>query len=289
VTLAADQLGADSEGARGFAATQRCVIGADGRWFACDLPPLVADGEHRVATADLGASPVAVAVEEGRLAAGDAPIVERGTSVHVLGGPSLDLPADPMLGPPEYVVTRWHLAPGNVAVRIAAIRGISWALEAHDRESASRRWKLAGTDLGGQSIGFAVAPDGGMVVVALRQADKRHELLALAAADGSTRWRVPLDVVPSGDPAALLFSPDGGQLAIIARDDARCQSCRRVEIVRAGTRARPRTLDDASGDWAKLVTGCAVRTLVRLAGGGVAAIRVNGDDAITVVTFDSPP
>lgn len=364
VTISAEQVGADLEGARGFAASQHCGLSADARWLTCHLPPLLAAGDHRVATAELGPAATAATIGPGRVAAGDRAIVESPSGVQIAGGPSVESFADPTLGPAEYVATSWRLpvASDKLAVRLATIRAKAWVVEAYELPAATRRWRMGSAELGGDASGVAVSPDGETVVVSLRQAsgDKvAYELIALAGADGSTRWRVPLAVSPLGNPSPLLFAPDGRELAILARDDARCQSCKRIAIVstsdgtvarevavpadamagdgtylvetsagftgeavwlyryvaphrtsemaplgstpveakcfyevhdvRAGAKTPLRTLAEARGEWAELSEGCAVRALVPLADGGVAAIRVGSATEVSVVTFDAPP
>lgn len=235
VRIPAEQVGVDLDGRRGFVATQRCAIGDGGKRLVCHLPPLAAGGPHRVAIVDLTSTPAAVTIELGILAEGGAPAVTGASGVMLAGGAALQVEADAALGPPEYVDASWRapLAAAGPLLRLAKIRGAGrWSVEAYDPSTGARRWKTGASELGGEPVGLAVAPDGAAAYLALRKqgAGAAFELVALDGVAGTMRWRVPLAAPPVG---TILPSTDGAEVAVLVRDTARCASCTRLVIASA--------------------------------------------------------
>jgi hypothetical protein len=233
--LPSAQEGVDLDGARGFTATQRCALGTGGKWFACHVPPLDAAGPQRVAMADLTANPPAVVIEPGVLADGGAPVVTGPRGSKLAGGTELPAASDAALGPSQYVEASWHapLATADPLLRLGRIRGAGkWTLDAYDATRATRRWTTGASQLPGEPVGVAIAPDGSSAYLALRNAgvEAAFDLVALDGAAGTPRWRAPLAGTPTG---LILPSADGAGLAVLVRDPARCASCLKIVVVPA--------------------------------------------------------
>jgi hypothetical protein len=233
VRLSTAEAGVDLDGVHGFLATQRCALGDGGKQMLCHLPPLDVTGPHRVAIIDLMTTTPLVTIEPGTIAEGGAPVVLEMDRAKLANGTQLHVEVEPALGPREYIEARWHApvaAPGPL-LRLAGIRGTGrWVMEAYDPADGTRLWRNGASELFGEPIGMAVAPDGSAVALALKisSAEAAFELIAFDGSAGTIRWRASVAATPL---ATLLFSTDGAELMVLARDPARCESCVKIIVV----------------------------------------------------------
>jgi hypothetical protein len=238
VTLSDDRAGADPDGRRGFLASARCALSWDGRWLACDLPPLEGGG-RRVAVAELEGASVEARTVSGELPEGGAPVMVDGDRAWSADGAVLPVDLDPALGPREYVRSTWITPVGAASplLRYSTIRDAGrWSLDAYD--GARPRWRVGAGILPGEPAGVAITADGNLILLAVvTRSPETFELVALDAVTAKPRWRARLDARPIGP---ILGSSES--VAVLVRDRPRCESCLKLTLVAVD---RGRVLHDA--------------------------------------------
>jgi hypothetical protein len=231
VTIASNDVGADLYNNRGFIASERCALNADGSRLVCTLPPTSEGGPLRVAISDLSTTPPSVVVGNGAVVDGGAAVVRDGDIVAVAGGAQLPVREAVELGNPGDVDSRWIAVGPAGVMRLAWVRAKArWSLEAYDL-SPALRWHSGHMQIPGEPepATLTASPNGALVAIAVRKAiDKAdYDLVVLDVASGEVRWRQALMAAPW----RVAFSEDAGQLAVVAKDAKRCETCAKVVIV----------------------------------------------------------